>query len=165
MADYAHHVHQALAHTHKEKEHYKKKWEGIKESLGSKVESVGTLLEVSAGAFVGGLAEGRLDQPTFMHIPLNLLGGIVATGLGVAGAAGRASSHLTNFGTGLVSSYAASAGFKFGNTWRGTGSLGVALKGAAKPPAALPAVPVAAPAVGNYPPEVMAGIAAQMGQR
>lgn len=166
MADYAHHVHQALAHTHQEKEKYKKKWEGIKESLGSKVEATVCLLEVGAGAYLGGLVEGRTDQGTFMHVPLNLAAGIALAGAGIAGAAGEWSPHLTNLGSGFVASYAASAGFKFGKTWRGSGSLGAALKGAAGVPAALPTpVAIPTPAVAGYPPEVMANIAAQMGQR
>jgi hypothetical protein len=155
MADYTPHVHSMMSHLHKEKEHYKGKWHGLRNKLASHVEGAVTLAEVGAGAFLGGVVEGRTKQGTFLHVPINLGAGLALAGAGIADLAGDWSPHLINLGTGFIASYTAATGYQLGKKWLDTGKLFGGAIGAPAPAAALPPPAAAVP-----PAHVMAGIAA-----
>ena len=115
-----------------------------------------TVAEVGAGAWAGGVIEGKTNGATIMHVPANLLAGALAVGASMLDLAGEHSADLGNFGAGLVASFAASHGHLFGQTWQAAG-LSAALHGGA------PALP-AAPAVHGVPdPRAMAGVVSNMG--
>jgi len=106
---------------------------------------IGTL-EVGAGAWLGGVAEGRLKHPdgsggTVMHVPVNLAAGVALLAAGHLELAGKEwSDHLNNLGNGFVGSYVAAAGYTFGTNWRDTGRLFGHGAAALPPPAPAPAV-------------------------
>ena len=101
------------------------------EALKGKFEGItaGTVetLEVSAGALLGGVIDGRWGSkekglPTLMHIPITLGGGILLNVLGHFDVAGKEwSPHLCNIGNGVLASYLSSVGFHFGQNWQQTG--------------------------------------------
>ena len=140
--------------------HHKKKHEQLQGRLESMTERAVQLVEVGAGAWAGGVLEGRTGQGTFLHVPLNL-----GVGLGLAAAsaldlAGDWSPHLGNLGDGFIASFASSAGFNFGNRWRQTGKL---FGGAPAPlPPVAVAPPLPPPVAGMPDPAAMAHLAQAM---
>lgn len=103
------------------------------EALKGKFEGItaGTVetLEVSAGALLGGVIDGRFGSkekglPSLMHIPVTLGAGLALNVLGHFDAAGKQwSQHLCNVGNGLLAAYLSSVGFHFGQSWQARGSL------------------------------------------
>lgn len=115
------------------------------EALKGKFEGItaGTVetLEVSAGALLGGVIDGRFGSkdkglPSLMHVPVTLGAGLLLNVAGHFDAAGKQwSAHLCNIGNGLLAAYLSSVGFHFGQNWQARGSL-FSKKGAAALPAA-----------------------------
>jgi hypothetical protein len=111
-------------------EAFKKRLASIQDRLRHGTKKVVRSLEVSAAGAVGGLIQGRAGEEgsTVMHIPTDLLGGIVLNGLGFFGAAGDYSDHLHNFGDGLLAAFTSSMGYGWGSNWRKTGKFSFAAK-------------------------------------
>ena len=145
---------------HMAKRHHSvlKKLEGIKGKLTHMTGRGVSVLEVAAGAWMGGVIEGRTAGKTVLHVPLNLALGLATTAAGLLDLAGPYSEHLSNLGEGMVASYTAAAGFAFGQRWRTTGKLFA--RGAAAPAPA----PAAAAAAGDLSPAQVNQIIAQMQQ-
>ena len=81
-------------------------------------------LEVGAGAWLGGLLEGRTGGMSLGPVPLNLAAGLALVAGGAVISAGRAApygDHLHDLGNGLIGSYLAGAGYAFGKRWKETG--------------------------------------------
>jgi hypothetical protein len=137
------HVH----HLAKKAHGFKSKLESVLGKRASVVERVVSTLEITAGAWGGGLLEGRTAGGTFHGMPLNLIAGVVLNAAGYFGEGvfGEVwAPHLNNFGDGFVASWAAAHGFTFGQRWQQTGKF----FGGVATPAALPAAaaaPVAPP--------------------
>jgi len=115
-------------------------------------------LEVSAGALVGGVIQGKAgpEGAHVLHVPVDLGLGLALNVLGYFDAAGDYSEHLNNLGDGFIASYLSNVGFGWGNSWRTTGKL----FGPKAAPAALPGAP--APVVqGDISPQKMAEIIAR----
>jgi hypothetical protein len=75
-------------------------------------------LEVGAGAWAGGVFEGRFNGWALGPLPGNLLAGVALLVAGHVKLAKDYSEHLTNFGNGLLASYTAAVGYNFGKNWR-----------------------------------------------
>lgn len=105
----------------------------IQERVAGIVQRSTSALETGAGAWIGGLLEGRTAGKSVGPIPLNLGVGIVMLAAGHLTAAGKAgvtfgdvgqlSGHLNNLGNGFIGSYLAAAGYAFGKRWRETGKV------------------------------------------
>ncbi len=132
-----------------------KKLDQLKGKLSGMTERAVRTVEVGAGAWAGGLIEGRTAGQTVLHIPINLAAGVALSAAGYLDLAGDEwSGHLNNFGDGFIGSYVAATGYAFGKRWRDTGSL----LGAKKADAALPS----ATASGDLSEGQMAEIVARM---
>lgn len=137
------------AHVH----HLAKKAHGFKSRLeevlgkrASVVERAVSTLEIGAGAWAGGMVEGRTQGGTFLHMPINLLAGLALNAAGYLGEdvfGEQWAPHLNNFGDGFIASWVAAHGFTFGQRWQQTGKF----FGGVSVPAALPAPKPAAPPV------------------
>lgn len=81
------------------------------------------LLETGAGAFAGGLLEGKTNGAALGGVvPYNLLGGVAFLVMGYANLGGDTySKHFENVGNGLIASYTSAIGYKFGKRWAETG--------------------------------------------
>lgn len=130
---------QHVEHAVKRAHHFQGKFEQIREKLESVAQGTAETLEVSAGALLGGVIDGRFGKgslPTIMHVPITLGAGIALVALGhFPKVSGRASSHLGNVGNGFLANYLSHVGFQFGKNWQDRGSL-FAKKGSAALPAA-----------------------------
>lgn len=136
--------------------HHKRKHQDLLGKVEGATATAVRTLELGAGAFLGGALEGKTQQGKFLHVPINLLGGVAAIGAGMLDLAGDWSPHLATLGEGMVASYASSVGYAFGQRWQ-AGGLRAAFGGGA--PVPLPPPPVAIPAP---PPAHMAGIVGGM---
>ena len=82
------------------------------------------LLETGAGAWAGGLLEGRTGGASVGPLPFNLLAGVGFLVLGYGNIAGeKYSEHFNNLGNGFIGSYLAALGYAFGKRWRETGKI------------------------------------------
>jgi len=92
--------------------------ERTKEKAG---EAIGTAVhstEVFAGAFISGLAKGKLGHsPEFIGLPMDLWAAIIGHGAGFVGFGGRYSTHLHGFADGFLASYATTMGLGAGQSW------------------------------------------------
>lgn len=88
-------------------------------------------LEVGAGAFIGGVVEGRTEGGAlFGTIPYNLAAGAALLAVGHLDLAGEEySEHINNVGNGLLAGFIASKGYAFGQNWHNSGSLRSAFGG------------------------------------
>jgi hypothetical protein len=119
------------------------------------------LLETGAGAWAGGLIEGKYGGAALGPLPYNLLAGVGFLIAGYANLGGDTySKHFENLGNGFIASYTSALGYAFGKRWRETGS---AFGGGGSPwlhpyengwpkGGGAPAVPPAAPAGPPVPP-------------
>lgn len=94
-------------------------------------------VEVGAGAWLGGMIEGKTNNGTLplVKLPINLGLGIGLSVLGMLDYTGHYGAHLANLGAGFVGSYAATMGYTFGKRWTETGSFPLFKKKAAAAPA------------------------------
>lgn len=105
------------------------------------------ILEVSAGAAIGGLVQGAMKDPHVARVPIDLAIGVGLTAAAALDLAGKEySPHLANIGTGFIAAYASEKGFEIGLRKKTTGSFFgpkiSAAFGVPMPP--LPPAPVAA---------------------
>lgn len=142
--------------------HHKKKHENLQGKFEAVTAGTIRLAEVGAGAWLGGVLEGKTGQGTFFHVPINLGVGLVLAGAGALDLAGDWSPHLSNLGDGLIASYAAATGYSFGKKWKETGKLFGAVQAPVPLPAPIPAPVVQAAAAGD--PYAMGQMAAAMGR-
>ena len=140
------------------------KLEGIKEKSTRFFTKSFSTLETAAGAWAGGLIEGRWGGAAIGPVPINLLAGAVLLAAGHVEWSGEFGKHFNNLGNGLIGSYLAATGYAFGKRWRDTGKP---FGGGGHPysqPYDLPGGwPSEAPAVhGDIPDAQMAAIVARM---
>jgi hypothetical protein len=114
-----------IEHLHGRVQHLHKRATAMKERAEEMTEKFVRTLEVSAGAMVAGVVEGKAgpDGAHVMGVPVNLGGGLALNVLGYFGAAGKQSHHLNNLGDGMLAAYVSSVGFGIGSKWRTTGKL------------------------------------------
>ena len=119
----AHITEQHLHHLARRHHATMQKLDGLRDKIsGMAQRSFGTL-ETGAGAWLGGMLEGRTGGLSVGPVPVNLLAGGVLLAIGYAGLAKDHSEHLSNIGNGLVGSYLAATGYAFGKRWKDTGKL------------------------------------------
>lgn len=102
-----------------------KKLEGLREKMTGAAGHVAKVLEVGAGAWLGGAIEGRTAGASVGPLPVNLLAGIALVGashLKPVENSGR-SDDLNNLGNGFIGSYFAATGYAFGKRWKETGKV------------------------------------------
>jgi len=100
------------------------KLDGIRAKIMTVSQKSFGLLETGAGAWAGGLIEGRFGGPAVGPIPVNLLAGVGLLVLGYANIGSeKYSEHFNNLGNGLIGSYLAATGYAFGKRWRETKQL------------------------------------------
>jgi hypothetical protein len=114
-----------------------KKFDALKDKFSGMTERAVRTVEVGAGAWAGGIVEGRTGGGTVMHVPINLGVGVALAAAGYLDLAGdEYSPHLNAFGDGFIASYVAATGYAFGKRWRDTGKVFGAKADAALPSAA-----------------------------
>ena len=100
------------------------KLDGIREKISGYAQKSFGLLETGAGAWAGGMLEGKTGGMSVGPLPVNLL---VGAGLLVAGYANlggdKYSEHFNNLGNGFIGSYLAATGYAFGKRWKETGKI------------------------------------------
>lgn len=116
-ADHLHHLARRHHATMKQLDGLREKFAGITNRF------VGTV-EVGAGAWLGGIIEGRTGGATVAHVPINLVAGAALLAAGHLDIAGSEwSEHLNNIGNGFLGSYVAATGYAFGKRWGESGKL------------------------------------------
>jgi len=101
-----------------------RKLDSLREKFSGMTERAVRTVEVGAGAWLGGVAEGRTAGGTVLNVPINLGVGLALTAAGFLDLAGdEYSKHLNNFGDGFIGSYVAATGYNFGKRWRDSGKL------------------------------------------
>ena len=145
------------------------KLDGIREKITGYAQKSFGLLETGAGAWAGGVLEGKTGGMAVGPFPLNLLIGVGALVVGYGNLAGdKFSEHFSNLGNGFVASYLAATGYSFGKRWKETGKI---LGGGGNPwtqpyengwPKGGEAPAVPAPVVGQLSDAEMAAIALRM---
>lgn len=100
------------------------KLDGIREKITVVSQKSFGLLETGAGAWAGGLIEGRFAGAAVGPLPVNLLAGAAMLIVSYTNVAGpKYSEHLGNLGNGFIGSYLAATGYAFGKRWRETKTL------------------------------------------
>jgi hypothetical protein len=98
------------------------KLDGLREQITGYAQKSFGLLETGAGAWAGGLIEGRYGGAALGPLPYNLLAGVGFLIAGYANLGGDTySKHLENIGNGFIASYTSALGYAFGKRWRETG--------------------------------------------
>ena len=97
------------------------KLDGIRSKIaGISGHAFGTL-ETGAGAWFGGMLEGRTGGLSVGPLPVNLLAGAAMLIVSYTNLAGpKYSEHLGNLGNGFIGSYLAATGYAFGKRWKET---------------------------------------------
>ena len=118
----AHITEEHLHHMAKRHHATMQKLNGLTETLRGYAQKGFGLLGTGAGAFAGGLFEGRTNGSALAGVvPYNLLGGVAFLVASNFIDNDMYSKHLENFGNGLVASYTSAIGYKFGKRWAETG--------------------------------------------
>jgi hypothetical protein len=100
------------------------KLDGIREKISGYAQKSFGLLETGAGAWAGGMLEGRTGGMSVGPLPVNLLAGAALLVAGYANLGGeRYSEHFNNLGNGFIGSYLAATGYAFGKRWKETGKI------------------------------------------
>jgi hypothetical protein len=95
------------------------KLDTIREQITGYAQKSFGVLETGAGAWAGGLIEGRWNGAALGPLPYNLLAGVGLLVAGYANLGGPTySKHFENLGNGFVGSYLAAMGYNFGKNWR-----------------------------------------------
>jgi len=144
-----------------------KKLDGMRDRFAGFSHKAFSTIETAAGAWAGGLIEGRFGGPTVGPLPVNLLAGAAFLVVGHTDLAGDTlSEHFNNLGNGLIGSYLAATGYAFGKRWRDTGKiLGDHTGHPWRDPYGEPSWPTDAPAVhGDLSEAQMASIVQRMQQ-
>jgi hypothetical protein len=155
-------THEHVAHIHKQKESFRKRLEAYKERAKGATTKIVRTLEVTAGAAIGGVIQGKgtkIDPttgkahgPALLHVPIDLGLGLALNLAGYFNVTGDQSDHLNNLGDGFIGAYASNLGFHLGEHWRVTGHLFTN----PAPTASLPPAAAAAMAAGAADPQRMA---------
>lgn len=120
----AHITEEHLAHMARRHHATMKKLDTLRETVMGASHHAFSLVETGAGAWFGGMIEGKWNGPSVGPLPINLLAGVGFLVAGYAKLGGATySQHFENFGNGLVSSWAAAIGYAFGKRWRETGKM------------------------------------------
>jgi hypothetical protein len=101
-----------------------KKLDGMRDKFAGFASKSFSTLETAAGAWAGGVIEGRTGGAALGPIPVNLGVGallLVAGHLDLAG--DKFSEHFNNIGNGFIGSYLAATGYAFGKRWKDTKQL------------------------------------------
>ena len=100
------------------------KLDGIREKVAGYAQKSFGLLETGAGAWAGGVLEGRTAGMAVGPLPVNLLlgAGLLMLGYGNIGGE-KYSEHFNNLGNGFIGSYLAATGYAFGKRWKETGKI------------------------------------------
>jgi hypothetical protein len=121
MADIGH---EHLHHMAKRLHHTNQKLEAVQGKISDIAGKFLGTVETTAGAWLGGMIEGRTSGDTFMRVPYNLGIGAVLLALGHWPGLVK-SQHLAegadNLAKGFIGSYAAAVGFNFGKRWKENG--------------------------------------------
>src|SRR5947207_10358685 len=173
----AHITEEHLAHMARRHHATMKKLDTLRETVMGASHHAFSLVETGAGAWLGGMIEGKTGGYALGPLPVNLLAGIGLLVVGYGKFAGVAySQHFENLGNGLVGSWFAAIGYAFGKRWKETGK---AFGGGGHPwghpydngwgpaPGAVPAMPPPPPppqASGALSDAEMAAIVARMQQ-
>lgn len=118
MADIGH---EHLHHMAKKLHHLNEKHDGLMQKISGYAGRAIETLETGAGAWAGGVVEGRFDGASLMGVPYNLLAGVAMLAASHVKQFDKVSEHLNNLGNGFVGSYAAAVGYKFGKNWKDHG--------------------------------------------
>jgi hypothetical protein len=115
-----------LHHLAKKSHGWMSKYDGLREKFAVHTGRIVSTLETVAGAWAGGVIEGKTNGQTVLKVPVNLLGGIalLAAGHWMESAKpdiAKWGADLNNVGSGLVGSYIAATGYAFGKRWRDSG--------------------------------------------
>lgn len=134
-------THEHVHHLTKRNDSLAQKVEKLKGRAASLTKHGVHLLEVTAGAALGGMIQGMAkDQahgPHFMKIPADLGIGVALNLAGALDLAGEEwSGHLANLGTGFLAAYFTDVGHSIGARKRETGSFFPAKGSAPQLPAA-----------------------------
>ena len=97
------------------------KLDTLREQVKGYAHKGASLLETGAGAYAGGLIEGRYGGAALGPLPYNLLTGVGFLIAGYMNPGGHG-KHLENIGNGFVASYTSALGYAFGKRWRETGT-------------------------------------------
>lgn len=150
------------------------KLDGLRGQITGYAQKSFGLLETGAGAWAGGMIEGKYGGAALGPLPYNLLAGVGFLIAGYANLGGAEySKHMENIGNGFIASYTSALGYAFGKRWKETGH---AFGGGGSPwmhpyengwPKNLGAAAAAPTAAGQWPtmdptPAQMAAIAQQM---
>jgi hypothetical protein len=101
-----------------------KKLDGLREKFGGITHRFVSTLEAGAGAWAGGMIEGRTGGATIGPLPINLaVGTLLLVGGHLDLAGNQWSDHLNNLGNGFLGSYFAASGYAFGKRWRDSGKM------------------------------------------
>lgn len=114
-----------VAHLHSRASALHKRVESLKARTEAMTQKFVRTLEVSAGAAVAGVIQGKAgpEGAHVMGVPVDLGAGLALNVLGYFDAAGKHSDHLNNLGDGLLAGYVSQVGFGIGTKWRTTGKL------------------------------------------
>jgi hypothetical protein len=102
------------------------KLDGIRSKVAARLSGFVGTLEVGAGAWLGGVVEGRTSGASLpvLGLPINLGVAAALLAAGHLNAGGEEwSSHFNNLGNGFLGSYAAATGYAFGKRWKDTGKV------------------------------------------
>lgn len=118
-------THEHAQHLIKRTKSLRVRLDAMKERLRGGTQKIVRTGEVCAGAFAGGMLQGHAgpDGMTIVHVPVDLAAGVALNVLGILGAAGDYSDHLSNVGDGFLGAYLSSVGFAAGKKWQERGSL------------------------------------------
>jgi hypothetical protein len=101
-----------------------KKLDGLREKFGGITQRFVSTIEAGAGAWAGGMIEGRTGGAAIGPLPINLAVGTLLLAGGHLDLAGSQwSEHLNNLGNGFLGSYFAASGYAFGKRWKDSGKM------------------------------------------
>jgi hypothetical protein len=95
------------------------KFDGLRAKISKGAHTFFGIAETGAGAWLGGMLEGRTSGGSIGPVPYNLGIGGVLLAVGHLNLAGTEySKHFENLGNGFIGSYLAATGYAFGKRWK-----------------------------------------------